>query len=51
MKRPVERQREWWEQAQTEARARLARIDRGETSAPAQVVRCLRLFVGPEMRR
>jgi hypothetical protein len=38
-------QREMWEQAQTEVRARLARIDRGETTAPEPVVRCLRAFV------
>ncbi|WP_176445737.1 hypothetical protein [Blastococcus mobilis] len=41
MKRPIERQQEWWDRAQTEVHARLARIDRGETTAPAQVVRCL----------
>jgi hypothetical protein len=44
-------QREWWDRARTEARARLARIDRGDSWAPAQVVRCLRVFVGPEVRR
>lgn len=42
---------EWWAEAQTEVRARLARIDRGETTAPAQVVRCLRVFVDPEGQR
>ncbi|MCU1613133.1 MAG: hypothetical protein JWO98_673 [Frankiales bacterium] len=51
MRRQVEQQREWWDRAQTEAKGRLARIDRGESWAPAQVVRCLRMFVGPEVRR
>jgi hypothetical protein len=49
--RTLERQREWWDTAQTEARARLARIDRGESWAPPSVVRCLRVFVAPEVRR
>lgn len=44
-------QRELWATVQTETRARLARIDRGESWAPAQVVRCLRAFVAPEVRR
>lgn len=39
-------QRELWDQAMTVARARLARIERGESWAPAQTVRCLRVFVG-----
>lgn len=42
---------EWWDRMQTEVRGRLARIDRGETSAPAAVIRCLRVFVAPEVRR
>jgi len=51
VKRPAERQREWWDQAVTEVRARLARVERGETTAPASVVRCLQVFVAPEVRR
>jgi hypothetical protein len=51
VKRQGDQQREWWDRAQTEARARLARIDRGDSWAPAQVVRCLRVFVAPEVRR
>jgi hypothetical protein len=51
VKRQDERQQEWWNRAQTEVQARLARIDRGETTAPAQVVRCLRVFLAPEVRR
>ena len=39
------RHREWWTQALTEVRARLARIDRGETTASTRTVRCLRAFV------
>lgn len=50
MKHQLELQREWWDRAQTEVRARPARIDRGETTAPAQVVRCLQTFVAPEVR-
>jgi hypothetical protein len=46
----AQRQQEWWDQAQTEVRGRLARIDRGETSAPARVVRCLRVFVALAVR-
>jgi hypothetical protein len=49
--RQADRQREWWDQARTETKARLARIDRGESWAPARVVRCLRVFVTPEVRR
>jgi hypothetical protein len=49
--RQADRQREWWDRAQTEVCGRLARIDRGESWAPAQVVRCLRVFVAPEVRR
>lgn len=44
-------QRDMWDRAQTEARARVARLERGESWAPAQVVRCLRVFVAPEVRR
>ncbi|TQN44405.1 hypothetical protein FHU33_3907 [Blastococcus colisei] len=45
-------QRKLWDQAQTVARGRLARIERGETSAPEQVVRILWMFVGlPAVRR
>jgi hypothetical protein len=51
MKRQGELQQEWWDRAQTEVRGRLARIDRGESWAPEQVVRCLRVFVAPEVRR
>lgn len=51
MKRPEERQAEWRAEALTEVRARLARIDRGESWAPAQVVRCLRVFVSREVLR
>jgi hypothetical protein len=47
----ADRQQELWGQAQVEVRARLARLDRGESWAPAQVVRCLRAFVAPEVRR
>jgi hypothetical protein len=51
VKRQADQQREWWDQARTEVVARLARIDRGDSWAPAQVVRCLRVFVAPELRR
>lgn len=40
-----------WERTITEVRGRLARIDRGESWAPAQVVRCLRVLVAPVVRR
>ncbi len=45
------RQREWWDQAQTEVQARLARVGRGESWAPAAVLRCLRVFVAEENRQ
>lgn len=41
---------ELWNRAITETVARLARIDRGESWAPAQVVRCLRVLVAPVVR-
>lgn len=50
MKRQGQLQQKWAE-AQTEVPALLARIDRGESWAPAQVVRCLRVFVASEVRR
>lgn len=37
---------ELWEKAQTEARALLSRLDRGETTAPETVIRHLRIFTG-----
>ncbi|HYH35019.1 MAG TPA: hypothetical protein VD814_07710 [Nocardioides sp.] len=41
-----------WDEEQTEARGRLARIERGEMTAPERVVRILRVFVGlPAVRR
>lgn len=40
-----------WDQAVTEVRARLTRIQRGESWAHEQVVRCLTVFVAPEVRR
>lgn len=49
--RPSERQLEWWAEAQTEVRARLARIDREESRAPAQMVPSLRVVVASEVRR
>lgn len=49
--RQADQQREWWDRAQTEVRARLARIERGESWASAQMVRCLRVLVSPEARR
>ena len=39
-----------WVTTVAEIRGRVARIDRGETSAPPAVVRCLRVFVAPEVR-
>lgn len=51
VKSQADRQQEWWAEALTEVRARLARIDRGESWAPARVVRCLRTFVAPEVRQ
>lgn len=49
-RRRVDIEYEQWDRAQTEARARLARIERGESAAPEPVVRVLRLFVAPERR-
>lgn len=43
--------RELWDRTMTETRARLGRIDRGESWAPAQVVRCLRVLVAPAVQR
>lgn len=40
-----------WAEMLTVVRARLARIDRGESWAPVAVVRCLRVLVAPEVRR
>lgn len=40
-----------WATAVTVVRGRLARIDRGESWAPPSVVRCLRVFAGPERSR
>jgi hypothetical protein len=42
---------ELWQQTRTEVRARLARIQRGETTAPEQVVRLLRAFLADDTDR
>lgn len=41
-----------WAEMATEVRARLGRIDRGETTAPSdRHVRCWRVLVGQEVQR
>lgn len=52
--RPAGRQQtpeELWAETITVVAARVARVDRGESWAPAQVVRCLRVLVAPERAR
>jgi hypothetical protein len=51
VKRQQDLQAEWWAETITVVRERLARVDRGESSAPVQAVRCWRILVAPEVRR
>lgn len=43
-------QRQLWEEAREQVRYRLARIERGESWAPPQMVRVLRAFVDDERK-